>query len=110
MYLFKDEALVRAVLEDYRRAPIDERLRQTLGFVEKLAATPGEVTADDILQLRRAGVSDNAIRDAIYVCFCFSILTRLADALDFAVNDARGQKWVGRILGHAGYGAGTLPG
>lgn len=33
--------------------------------------------------MRDAGVSDQAIEDAIYVCFGFNVLTRLADAFDF---------------------------
>lgn len=33
---------VEAVLEGYRTAPIDERLRATLAFLEKLTLSPAE--------------------------------------------------------------------
>ena len=78
-----DEATVTAVMNDWRTAPVNERVRAALGFLEKHAVPEGEVTAADITTLRTAGLSDQAIREVMYVCFNFNILTRLADALDF---------------------------
>jgi alkylhydroperoxidase family enzyme len=63
-------------------------LRATLGFLEKLTLTPGEIGQDDIAQMREAGVSDRAIEDAIYVCAYFNIIDRIADSLDFEVLSA----------------------
>ncbi len=110
MKAFGDEALVAAALADYRTAPIDERLRATLGFLEKLTLTPDQVGPDDAAALRAAGLSDDAIDEAIYVCFCFNVMDRIADALDFRLNDARGLKWAARILLGPGYGAASIPG
>jgi len=56
-----------------------------LAFLEKLTLTPGEIGQDDIAQMRMAGVSDQAIEDAIYVCTYFNIIDRIADSLDFEV-------------------------
>jgi hypothetical protein len=56
-----------------------------LGFLEKLTLSPGEVGADDGIALRKAGVSEQAAKDAIYVCVLFNIIDRIADSLDFAV-------------------------
>jgi len=39
----KDDALVEAVLRDWRTAPLDPKLRATLGFLEKLTLAPTEV-------------------------------------------------------------------
>lgn len=36
-------------------------------------------------QVRAAGVSEAALDDAITVCFIFNLITRVADALGFAV-------------------------
>ena len=102
--------MVAAVITDYRTAPISERLRAALAFVEKLAAFPDRVGASDVLALRATGCTEQDIRDAIAVCTCFSVITRIADALGFEVGDARAQRWVGRILAGVGYSAGTLPG
>jgi alkylhydroperoxidase family enzyme len=73
------------VLDDWRTAPIDERLRSTLGFLQRLTLHPEEVGPADVEALRRAGVGDDAIRDAVYVCTLFNVIDRMADALDFAV-------------------------
>ena len=48
--------------------------------------TPEAVVAEDIEPLRLAGVSDQAIEDAIYVCTLFNIIDRVADALGFYVS------------------------
>ena len=61
------------MLDDWRSAPIDQKLRATLGFLEKLTLTPGEIAQDDIAPMRAAGVSDQAIEDAIYVCTYFNV-------------------------------------
>ena len=76
------------MLDDWRTAPIDEKLRATLGFLEKLTLVPGEVRQDDIVSMRAAGASDQAIEDAIYVCVYFNIIDRIADSLDFEVLSA----------------------
>lgn len=75
--------MVRAVLKDWRTAPVDERLRATLGFLEKLTVAPDEVRPEDVRQLRDVGVRDDAIVDAIQVCMLFSIAVRLADVFGF---------------------------
>lgn len=68
--------MLQAVLVDWRTAPIDPKLRATLGFLEKLTLTPAEVRPADIAPLRRAGVTDEAIEDAIQVCALFSVYNR----------------------------------
>ncbi len=69
-------------------APIDQKLRTTLGLLEKLTLAPGNVEQDDIASMRAAGVSDQAIEDAIYVCAYFNIIDMIADSLDFEVLSA----------------------
>ena len=54
-------------------------------FLEKLTLLPGEISTDDVAPMRLAGVSDQAIKDAIYVCTYFNIVDRIADSLDFEV-------------------------
>jgi uncharacterized peroxidase-related enzyme len=105
-----DEQLVQAVLADYRTAPISEKLRAMLAFLEKQTLRPEELSAEDIARLRAVGLDDAAIESAMYVAFVFNVMDRLADAFDFEVNSARGLKWVARILLKVGYGAGVVPG
>jgi len=85
------------VLADWRAAPLDTKLRATLGFLEKLTLTPAEVRPADVAPLRAAGVSDEAIEDAIHACVLFNIYDRLADAM----------QW--HLPGPDGYAASGLP-
>jgi alkylhydroperoxidase family enzyme len=73
------------VLDDWRAAPIDQKLRATLAFLEKLMLTSAELCQDDIAPMRTMGVIDQAIKDAIYVCTYFNIIDRIADSLEFEV-------------------------
>jgi alkylhydroperoxidase family enzyme len=76
-----------AVERDWRTAPIDERLRATLGFVEKLTLRPGELTKEDADEVLAAGVSREALVDAIHVAALFTMIVRLADSLGWDVPD-----------------------
>src|SRR5436309_11758878 len=83
-----DEKLVTQVLEDLDSAPVDERLRTTLRAVARLTVDPQNFSAKDLAEARAAGVSDDALADAIAVCALFNIATRCADALAFDVSSA----------------------
>jgi alkylhydroperoxidase family enzyme len=105
-----DDELVAAVLENWRTAPVNEKLRRTLGFLEKLTISPGEVSPEDIESMRSVGVSDKAIEEAIYVCFLFSVMDRLADAFGFDMPPAKAFQRGGRVLYSLGYGGLSIPG
>jgi uncharacterized peroxidase-related enzyme len=94
---------VRAVLDDWRSAPVDARMRATLGFLEKLTLEPERVTAADVEPLRAAGLSDEAIEDAIHVCVLFNIYDRLADTLEFDIPPAEGFSQGAEMLLKRGY-------
>jgi uncharacterized peroxidase-related enzyme len=76
-----------AVKRDWRTAPVDERLRATLGFIEKLTLRPGELTSEDAAAVRAAGVSEEALVDAIHVAALFNMIVRLADSLGWDVPE-----------------------
>lgn len=71
--------------EDWRTAPLEPRLHATLGFLETMTLRPGELSPADADAVRRAGVDDEALVDAIHVCALFSMIVRLADALGWDV-------------------------
>ena len=102
-----EKEVVEAVLEDWRTAPIDDKLRAALGYLEKLTLTPDQLESSDIAQLHAAGLSDEAIFDAAYVCFLFSIIDRLADAFDFNIPEADLVAGNGRFLNRFGYAVTT---
>jgi alkylhydroperoxidase family enzyme len=74
-----------AVERDWRTARVDERLRATLGFLEKLTLRPGELTRADAEDVLAAGVSRQALVDAIHVAALFNMIVRLADSLGWDV-------------------------
>ena len=78
---------VAAVWADWRTAPVSERLRVMLGYLEKMSSRPEQLSAEDLAPLRAEGLSDQAIKDGIYVCATFQIIIRIADALEFYVPD-----------------------
>ena len=56
-----------------------------LGFIEKLTLRPEELAPADADALRAAGVSGEAIVDAIHVAALFNMIVRLADSLGWEV-------------------------
>jgi uncharacterized peroxidase-related enzyme len=97
------QELTQAVLEDWRTAPIDEKLRATLAFLEKVTLSPHDVRPEDTALVHQLGVSDAAIRDAVYVCALFNMLDRISDALDFSIPTAEGFKKGAKMLLRFGY-------
>jgi len=95
--------VVAAVLQDWRTAPIDARLRTALGFLEKLTLQPDSVRPADVAPLRAAGISDEGIEDAIQVCTLFNVYDRLADAMGWYLPDQAGYAASGRNLMKRGY-------
>lgn len=91
------------MLANWRTAPLDPKLRATLGFLEKLTLTPEAVRPADITPLRAAGVSDAGIEDAIHVCALFNIYDRLADAMNWYLPGPDGYAASGRSLMQRGY-------
>jgi alkylhydroperoxidase family enzyme len=64
---------------------VDERLRATLGYIEKLTLRPGELTREDADAVLATGVSQEALVDAIHVAALFNMIVRLADSLGWDV-------------------------
>lgn len=86
---------VRAVLTDWQTAPVDEKLRATLGFLQELTLCPTGVSVADVDRVRAAGVSDQA---------------RLADALDFDLTTAARRRVGGKVFYWLGYSRTSIPG
>jgi alkylhydroperoxidase family enzyme len=101
---------IAAVFSDWRTAPIPERLRLTLGLLEKLTLRPEQVGPEDVKPLLAAGISPDAIREALHVLFLFSALNRWSDSLDFERPLGDDYQPSGKFLFEKGYLSGVLPG
>jgi alkylhydroperoxidase family enzyme len=94
---------MKPVLDDYRTAPIDEKLRAMLGLLETFTLRPDEIGASDVRVVLDAGVSREAIRDAFYVAYLFNTYDRLADTLGWELPDSSYYPKAGQFLLKKGY-------
>jgi len=94
---------MRLVLENYRTAPIDEKLRAMLALLETHTLHPEEMSASDVRAALAAGLSREAIRDAFSVAFLFNTYDRLADTLGWELPDESYYPKAGQFLLKKGY-------
>jgi hypothetical protein len=93
-------------LENWRNAPIDERLRSTFEMLEELTRRPERFAAAQFERMREAGHDRRAMEDAAAVAGLFATLTRIADCLGFAYpNPSSKEMTARRLLSAAGYGS-----
>jgi alkylhydroperoxidase family enzyme len=95
--------VVEAALADLATADIDERLRATLFFLDKLTLEPNEVDESDVDAVVAAGVTPDALRDAIEVAAAFNVIDRIADALDFELQSPEALAAGAKQLSTRGY-------
>jgi uncharacterized peroxidase-related enzyme len=96
---------VDAALADFRAAPISERLKETLAFLQTMTLRPMQLTVEDARAVLRSGVTRQALTDAIAVAAIFNIVTRYADALDFAMPRPDEFERAANMLLKRGYGS-----
>lgn len=76
-----DEELARALREDWRAAPVDERDRAMLAYAVKLTNEPARTTREDIDALWRAGFDDRGSLQINVIASFFNYVNRVADGL-----------------------------
>jgi len=94
---------MKPVLDDYRTAPIDEKMRAMLALLETFTLRPEEMSAAEVRPALAAGVTREAIRDAFYVAFLFNTYDRLADTLGWELPEQSFHDKSGRYLLKKGY-------
>jgi alkylhydroperoxidase family enzyme len=94
---------MKPVLDDYRTAPIDEKLRAMLGLLEAFTLHPELVTPHAVRKVLAMGVTREAVRDAFYVAFLFNTYDRQADTLGWELPDQRYYVKAGQFLLKKGY-------
>ena len=76
-----DEALVRALEEDYTRAPITNAERAMLDYIVQLTKDATQIGPQDHERLRNEGFDDRAILQITLIASWFNYINRVADAL-----------------------------
>lgn len=95
--------MVKAVLDDYRSAPVGAAEKALLSYVEKLTLRPGEIGPSDVQQLREKGWTDEAIYDAVMVCGLFSFYNRWVDGTGVHAMADEDHRASGKRLAARGY-------
>lgn len=72
---------MRALEEDYRTAPIEERDRVMLDYVVQLTRDATRIGPADHARLRSAGFDDTGILQITLIASWFNYINRVADAL-----------------------------
>jgi uncharacterized peroxidase-related enzyme len=72
---------VHAVARDWREAELDPADAALCAFAEKLTRRQQEMSPADLDVLRRHGLDDAALHDAVQVIAYFNYITRVAHAL-----------------------------
>jgi uncharacterized peroxidase-related enzyme len=105
--LLFDPTITVERLDNWREAGFEPRLVATLGLLEKVTLSPEKVVRSDIEKVGAAGASEAAIVDALYVCFLFNVINRMADALGYDYGSEADALKVAAILNRIEY---HLPG
>jgi uncharacterized peroxidase-related enzyme len=94
---------VDRAIADFRTAPISGELRSALEFLEIMTVRPTELTPEHAKVALSAGVSREALTHAIAVGALFGIITRYANALDFAMPTSEEFERAANMLLKRGY-------
>ncbi len=76
-----DAKLAEQVKRNYRRAKLTPRQKALARFAEFLTRTPSKVRPRHLAELRKQGLNDRDILDAVQVISYFNYINRIADAL-----------------------------
>ena len=98
-----DRALVDAVLNDYRTAPISEKERAMFALIARMVEDSTTITHADADAVRAAGWSDEALYDAITVCALFQFYNNWIDATGVSDMPAFAYEMSGKRLATMGY-------
>jgi uncharacterized peroxidase-related enzyme len=104
-YLGGDRALVQAVREDYRQAPITEKLKSLLQIAAKVQQGGRSVQPEDINNARQQGASDHDIHDTVLIAATFCMMNRYVDGLGtIAPDDMKSYPLRAKQIVEKGYG------
>ena len=76
-----DAAFVKALVEDYERAPLSEADRAMLDYATKVTKDATRITPKDHEGLRSVGFDDRGILQITLIASWFNYINRVADAL-----------------------------
>ena len=100
---FRGEELVGGVVRDLETAPLPEKEKALLRFVDKVNHYSQEISATDMQPLYSLGWTDEAIYYAITVCALFNFYNRWVDASGVPALSDETHRQNGKRMAAAGY-------
>jgi len=94
---------VDAVLANPRTAPIPEREKALLAFLERVNGASYALRREEVNAVRAAGWSDEAIHDAVSVCALFNFYNRWCDGSGVQPMEPEDYAASGKRLAAFGY-------
>ncbi len=91
------------MLDDYTTAPISERERALFRFLAKMIEDSTSIGQADVDCARAAGLTDEALYDAITVCALFQFYNNWIDATGVSDMPAMAYEMSGKRLATQGY-------
>ncbi len=76
-----DDELAKAILRDYRTAPLSERELAMLDYAAQLTEDAVKITPKDHERLRGLGFDDTGILQVTLIAAWFNYINRVADSL-----------------------------
>ncbi len=80
-YLNGDRDLVNAVRQNYKEAPISDKLKSLLQIAGKVQKSGKAVLQEDIDNARQQGATDRDIHDTVLIAAAFCLFNRYVDGL-----------------------------
>ncbi len=77
-----------AIIKDYRNAGLSAEEVALMAFAQKITMDAGEINEQDYAELRRFGLTDDAILDVVLACTARNFFSKTLDALGAAPDDA----------------------
>jgi uncharacterized peroxidase-related enzyme len=101
-----DDPLFDLAVRDPTAPELGPQLSAVLVFLDKLAARPEDIEEADVEAVRRAGVTEAALEDAVMISVLFHVINRVMNALGAPALEGRQLAVARRFIGRFGY---TLP-
>ena len=96
--------LVDQVKQDFRTAPISEKLKTLLAIAGQVQKGGKHVTPEDVARARQAGASDLEIHDTVLIAAAFCMYNRYVDGLaTWAPRDPEAYQAMGARMAEQGY-------
>lgn len=83
----KDQKLVDQISNNWKESNLSSKQKELCIFAEKLTQKPGNINSSDIDKLKKVGLDDREISEAVQVISYFNYINRIADGLGLQPED-----------------------